>query len=341
MTTNSTAGARLDTAAPLLSIVTPTYRRPQMLREALASVVAQTVTDLEVLVCDNADDPETRAVVESFDDERLVYIGRPTNLGMIANALDGFRRARGEFVVKLDDDDVLEPDALELLLRPFEGHPEMTASWGDMTLVDVDGHPMVEASDELRAQTRREGLREGYHAPFTAHAVSGAVCLAATVLRRSAIDWDTVPEWAGTSYDLYLTLQAAEDGATGHHLARSVVRYRIHAANDSVKNVVPNLEAAGLVLRAARDGGHHDPDAGFSPRLAADHSRLAREHLIEGRTTAARRHALDALRHHPCPAAARALALASLPGSLGQRVSTRRRDAFLNAQPTRTPGHRS
>lgn len=55
---------------PLVSVVVPTYKRTAMLREALGSVLGQTLRDLEVIVCDNADDPETREVVASFDDDR-------------------------------------------------------------------------------------------------------------------------------------------------------------------------------------------------------------------------------------------------------------------------------
>ncbi|WP_288798444.1 glycosyltransferase family 2 protein [uncultured Arsenicicoccus sp.] len=316
---------------PLVSVVVPTYKRPAMLREALGSVLGQTLRDLEVIVCDNADDPETREVVTSFDDDRITYVGRPENIGMMANAIDGFRRASGELVIKLDDDDAFEPDALETLAAPFAGRPELTASFCDLQLVDVAGRPLVEATTTLQHDTHRESLPEGLHTPFSAIAAQGAVTLAGALLRRSAIDWDAVPAQAGTSYDFFLVLSAAEDAASSWYVRRPLVRYRIHGANDSVKNVVPSLEASQWILREAMASGRHGDADVFRQRMAQDDARLAREYLLLGDGRRARRSALDSLRVRPTPAAISVALLSMLPLGMGTRVSRRRREAYVVA----------
>lgn len=316
---------------PLVSVVVPTYKRPAMLREALGSVLGQTLRDLEVIVCDNADDPETREVVTSFDDDRVTYVGRPENIGMMANAIDGFRRASGELVIKLDDDDAFEPDALETLAAPFAGRPELTASFCDLQLVDVAGRPLVEATAKLQHDTHRESLPEGLHAPSSTIAIQGAVSLSGALLRRTAIDWLDVPEQAGTSYDLYLTVAAARDGAAAWYSHRPLVRYRIHGANDSVKNVIPSLEASQFILREALTSGRHGNPRPFRERMAQGDARLAREYLLSGDNGRALRRALRSLRVHPTRAAAAAAALSLLPRGLGTAVSRRRRAAYLGA----------
>ncbi|WP_286955305.1 MULTISPECIES: glycosyltransferase family 2 protein [Arsenicicoccus] len=316
---------------PLVSVVVPTYKRTAMLREALGSVLGQTLRDLEVIVCDNADDPETREVVASFDDDRITYVGRPENIGMMANAIDGFRRATGELVIKLDDDDAFEPDALETLAAPFADRPELTASFCDLQLVDVAGHELAEATTTLQHDTHRESLPEGLHTPFSAIAAQGAVTLAGALLRRSAIDWDAVPAQAGTSYDLFLVVSAAEDAASSWYVRRPLVRYRIHGANDSVKNVVPSLEASQWILREAMASGRHGDAEVFRQRMAQDDARLAREYLLLGDGRRARRSALDSLRVRPTPAAISVALLSMLPLGMGTRVSRRRREAYVVA----------
>lgn len=80
---------------PAISVIIPTFRRPHYLAQALASITAQRLPDdveLEVLVCDNAADEETAALVRATDDPRIVHIPRPRNLGMMRNAVAGFAR---------------------------------------------------------------------------------------------------------------------------------------------------------------------------------------------------------------------------------------------------------
>ncbi|WP_050349041.1 glycosyltransferase family 2 protein [Arsenicicoccus sp. oral taxon 190] len=323
--------------APRVTVVMPTYRRPEMLREALGSAVAQTLRDLEILVCDNADDPAARQVVESFADDRITYLGRPENLGMIGNALDGFRRARGEFVIKLDDDDAFEPDALATMLAGFDDRPDVTASFCDLRLVDVHGQTLAADTEQVQRDTHRAELAPGLHQPFSGLAAQGAVSLSGSLLRRASIDWDRVPEQAGTSYDLYLTMAAARGGAAAWYTKRPLVRYRIHGANDSVKNVVPSLEASQWILQDAQASGQHGDREVMRQRIAQDDARLAREYLLRGDTGRCRRSALASLRVRPTPGAAATLVLGSLPRRLGTRISQRRREAYLGASaPTAT-----
>ncbi|MDO5712116.1 MAG: glycosyltransferase, partial [Micrococcales bacterium] len=84
---------------PTISVIMPTFRRPHYLPCALASVKSQVLPhdiDLEVIVCDNAADEQTSAIVAAAGDPRLVYVPRAHNLGMMRNAIAGFAQARGE-----------------------------------------------------------------------------------------------------------------------------------------------------------------------------------------------------------------------------------------------------
>src|SRR4051794_30280087 len=132
----------------------PTYLRNDYLPEAIRSVTAQRFRDFDVLVCDNGASEETAHLVEEFGDERFTYLPRPENLGMVANAYDGLRRASGEFVMKLDDDDVLEPDFLETLVTPMTADATITVSAADFSLIDAEGRPLLERQAGIHRTTR-------------------------------------------------------------------------------------------------------------------------------------------------------------------------------------------
>ena len=112
---------------PLVSVVIATHNRPAALRQALTSVMRQTLQDWEALVIGDDCRPDTAAVVAEFDDPRIVYVDLPVNFGEQSGPNNiGFARARGRFVALLNHDDLWFPD-----------HLAATTGWIDATGADV------------------------------------------------------------------------------------------------------------------------------------------------------------------------------------------------------------
>lgn len=108
---------------PTVSIITPTYNRPELLREAIQSVRAQTYEDWEMLIIDDGSEPASQPVVDAFDDPRLRYVQLP-HVGRSAARNRGLELARGEYIGFLDDDDLFHPNKLELEVSFLNTHPE-------------------------------------------------------------------------------------------------------------------------------------------------------------------------------------------------------------------------
>jgi glycosyltransferase involved in cell wall biosynthesis len=104
---------------PTFTIVIPTYGRPEFLAEAISSVLAQSFTDFECVVVDDAS-PEPASLPP---DPRLRLIRRECNGGPPAARNTGIDAARGEYVAFLDDDDVWEPGRLEHAIEAHERAP--------------------------------------------------------------------------------------------------------------------------------------------------------------------------------------------------------------------------
>lgn len=102
---------------PLITIAVPAYDRPGLLEETLASIAAQTVrVRLEVIVCDDLASPQTRSLVERYPRESFRYVANPERVGAVANWNRCLRRARGQWVMVLHEDDLLYPWYLEYVL---------------------------------------------------------------------------------------------------------------------------------------------------------------------------------------------------------------------------------
>lgn len=273
---------------PRVSVVVPTYLRPHFLAGALASVQAQTLTDLEVLVCDNGADPKTEEVVRALADERFHYLPRTENLGMLRSAMLGFSDARSPLVMKLDDDDALLPDALERLVAPFDAHPEVRLSFGGVQLVGEDDQPLVEETAWLDRSSGRGEFREGLLTGGSRVVARGGVQLAGAVMRADLVDWTSVPPEVATAYDFHLALTAVEDDHPLWFTPARVVRYRLHPGADTNTHAAAQCQATVYVLeQAMRSGRHTDSDA-LERRMAEATLEAGRVLLRQGDTRAAR-----------------------------------------------------
>lgn len=108
---------------PRVSIVIPTYRRPEATVRAVKSALAQTIQDLEVIVVDDASGDGTAEAAERIGDARVRVLRQEKNQGASATRNRGIIDARAPFIALLDSDDELLPDSLEKRLVALEANP--------------------------------------------------------------------------------------------------------------------------------------------------------------------------------------------------------------------------
>lgn len=107
-----------DNTAPLVSVIMPAYNAADYIGAAIRSVMAQTLTDWELLVLDDGSQDDTCAIVETLaaEDGRIRLIPAEENAGVAAVRNRGIDMSRGKFIALLDSDDVWLPEKLETQL---------------------------------------------------------------------------------------------------------------------------------------------------------------------------------------------------------------------------------
>src|SRR5277367_386882 len=100
--------------APLVSICTPTYNRPEFLRRTIESCLAQTYQHFEIIVTDNSTDDASARMVAKIQDPRIRYYSNNGNIGSLENYKKAVSMAQGKYVQILADDDLVKPKFLEL-----------------------------------------------------------------------------------------------------------------------------------------------------------------------------------------------------------------------------------
>jgi GT2 family glycosyltransferase/glycosyltransferase involved in cell wall biosynthesis/SAM-dependent methyltransferase/Flp pilus assembly protein TadD len=118
------------TRPPMVSVIVPTYNRPDRLREALASVLAQTYQDFEIIVVNDGTSDVDSVITALNTGGRLTCIKHDRNRGLAAARNTGLRAAKGKYVAYLDDDDRYLPGHLETLVTFLE-HNDRKAAYTD------------------------------------------------------------------------------------------------------------------------------------------------------------------------------------------------------------------
>ena len=105
---------------PIVSVIMPTYNRPDMLKEALKSVFSQTYRDFEVIVVNDGGVDVMETIDPLNNEGKIIYLHHKDNMGRSAARNTGLKAARGKYIAYLDDDDIYYPNHLEILVGFLE-----------------------------------------------------------------------------------------------------------------------------------------------------------------------------------------------------------------------------
>lgn len=113
---NREVGNNSTNRKDLVSVIIPTYNRPQSLLDAIQSVLNQTYDNFEIIVVNDAGE-DVESKVRSFKDKRIKYIVHEKNKGLAGARNTGLNYAKGKYVSFLDDDDIFYENHLEVLFE--------------------------------------------------------------------------------------------------------------------------------------------------------------------------------------------------------------------------------
>ncbi len=259
---------------PRFSIVTPVYDPPaDVLRETIASVTAQTFDDWELcLVDDCSPSPHVADVLAEAaqSDARVRIARREANGGIVAASNDALAMVQGEFVVLLDHDDTLHPEALRLVDDALTATPEADYLYSDED--KIDGHGRL-SGPFYKPDWSPERLRTQM---YTCHVA---------VLRRSLVEevggFD--PAFEG-SQDWDLALRVTERARRVVHVPHVLYHWRLLAGSTAAEGEAAKPYAYDAGTRA----------------LQAHCERIGMEAVVERDLEhSGVYHLRPALRHHP------------------------------------------
>jgi glycosyltransferase involved in cell wall biosynthesis len=144
---------------PLVSIVIPNYNYENYVGRTLESVLSQTYRNLEVIVCDDGSQDNSREVISSYaqKDPRITLVCQ-ANQGQAAATNRAYQEARGEITCLLDADDTFTPDKVALVVAKFQDSPQVGFVTHPLLFFDPQGH-------QLQPGSLIDTFEEGWLAP--------------------------------------------------------------------------------------------------------------------------------------------------------------------------------
>ncbi|WP_267642382.1 glycosyltransferase family 2 protein [Haloarchaeobius amylolyticus] len=256
---------------PRVSVIIPTYNRATPLQRAIDSVLAQTVTDIECIVVDDASTDDTQAVLAEYDDPRLRTFQHEENRGANVARNTGLDQAEGEYVALLDSDDEWKPEKLERQLARLEVAPDdWVAAYCDWEY-DLGGssdglkrriaalldraeadHPTEGGGDELVREILADNLHTG----------AGSTLLVETEVAREVGGFD---EDLDRFQDTEFALRVVQAGKLAHVAEPLMIRHDTASpsaetyrdANEALlakyEDTIDELEAEGHDVRSQRN----------------------------------------------------------------------------------------
>jgi hypothetical protein len=226
---------------PQISVLLPVHNGVSFLRAAIESILAQDLTDLELIIVDDGSDDGTDKVIEicSGMDRRVRPI-RAGRIGLVASLEIGRAAVRSAFVARMDADDVAFPSRLRLQMAYLDVHPRTVAVGGQIQKIDDRGVVVGKGRYPLTIEECRRYLSMG--SPF---------CHPAVTMRADALHacgGYREKYRAAEDYDLWQRLALHGDIA---NIPEIILQYRVHANNLTLKNARANAVAAALSLLEA------------------------------------------------------------------------------------------
>jgi len=122
---------------PLVTIVTPTFNRVDLLEKTIESILGQTYPNIEYIIVNDGSTDETASLLKKY--EGSVQIINKENSGQVDCLTLGWAMAKGEYLSYLSDDDLLRPDAVSKIIGSFSESPNAVCIYPDSDLIDPNG----------------------------------------------------------------------------------------------------------------------------------------------------------------------------------------------------------
>lgn len=214
----------------------PVYNASKYLAEAIDSIIDQTYTDWELIIVNDGSTDESEAIIKNYKNPRIKYYANERNEGLIYTLNRAIALCKGEYIARMDADDVSLPERLQLQYTFLSNRPKYAMCGSNASIIDergnITGHIINFKSDIYLK------INLLFSVPF----VHPTVMIRTDVLRKNLYD---IKNKHAEDYELWCRIS---DNFKIANLDKNLLRYRWHETNVSVINSVTQDKAKNLII---------------------------------------------------------------------------------------------
>ncbi|MDD2734696.1 MAG: glycosyltransferase [Desulfuromonadaceae bacterium] len=204
---------------PKVTVLMPVYNGERFLREAVESILNQSFSDFEFIIINDGSSDHSVEIITSYNDSRINLVHNEKNLGLIATLNRGIALAKGEYIARMDCDDISLPERLSKQIEYLETHPECTLVAVKCYFIDSVGEECGFWNDDSKFTSYGEIVQRLPRANCIAH--PGVM-----IGRQTLSTYEYDPRQVNSEdYDLWLRLIA--DGHRIDKLDECLLKYRL------------------------------------------------------------------------------------------------------------------
>ena len=209
-----------------VSVLMPVYNREEYVGDAIRSILVQTYADFELLIVNDGSTDKTREVIESFSDKRI-KVFHTRNRGWAAALRTGMSHAKGEYLARMDSDDLSVPKRLARQKHYLDQHPNVALVHSLVDYINTSGEIV-----KRRVGSCFNDAVTKWHLLWRNIVVHPTVMIRVSVLKNHGLNY--LPErYRAEEFDLWNKIARVADI---HCIPEVLLRYRVHAGSATNNN---------------------------------------------------------------------------------------------------------
>jgi glycosyltransferase involved in cell wall biosynthesis len=131
-------------AFPRVSVLMPVYNTAAFLEEALRSIADQTFTSFEFIIVDDGSNDGSAQILAAFErkDHRVRVLSNVTNMGIVHSLNRGIKECRGDYIFRMDSDDISMSDRIEQQIAVLDANPKIVVLGSSLTYIEASGREL-------------------------------------------------------------------------------------------------------------------------------------------------------------------------------------------------------
>lgn len=202
---------------PKVSILMSVFNAQRYLEQATKSILNQSLSDFEFIIIDDASTDKSLAIIKSFKDKRIKILRNKKRLGLTVSLNKGLRKAKGEFIARMDADDISNKNRLKIQFNYLKNHPEVVFCGSWVTLINQSDKKIGEKKYPTEYKEIQRAIMAGN--PF----IHPTVMMRRSILKKVGFYDENLN--GAEDYDLFLRIAKNHQAV---NLPYFLLKYRIN-----------------------------------------------------------------------------------------------------------------